>query len=362
MLLTIMSHELDNAAIIEGRTNKLMARLTEESREAYKAMPMRDFDSMDDTDSTMLLPDPQLLRERSRNASHLPHGGGWSVGWVASITFICVIFVVIFAVVWRLLTPPPVNPKLTLIGTPLAYPGGSVKLHGTDFAPNGIVTFTVNGIQASGTDQMGQALAGYGMLRMAAVIHVFRLPEATAIKVDTDGTFNVRLILPGDLQLADSYTIQATEQGGQGNPATVATSLKIMAQSTLPITPTATQGTIITYMPKTTPTPTPTPPPSPTPAFCVMLYPATIVFTIAPGTGVTPGSITIGVVFCGSGTVIASASPGIIVSPAALTFTQVGTSIPVTITPLSTLPAGTYFVKFTSINGGNPGILSVVIR
>jgi hypothetical protein len=323
---------------------------------------MREFDGMDDTDSTMLLPDPQIIRERSQNTSYLPPGGGGTVAWVASITLICLIFIVIFAVVWRLLTPPPVNPKLTLIGTPQAYPGGIIKLHGTSFAPNGIVTFTVNGVQTSEIDHAGKDRAGYAALSAAIISHTFTLPEVSTTKVNADGTFDVHVIFPTDLQLADSYTILATEQGGQGNTGAVSTSLKLTAQSTLPATATATQGTIITYLPKTTPTPTPTPPPSPTPAVCVMVYPSVISFTFVAGTGVTPGSITIGVVFCGSGVVIASASPGIIVRPAALTFKTVGTSIPVTITPISTLPPGTYVVRFTSINGGNPGLLTVIIR
>jgi hypothetical protein len=176
-----------------------------------------------------------------------------------------------------------------------------------------------------------------------------------------DGTLDVALTLPATLAVSRNYTIEALEL--ENNSAQVTGNASVLLQSQYTVaSPTMMKGTVTTYMPTSTPTPTPTPYLTPTPTYCVTLYPASLAFTIIKGTGIAPATTTIGAVFCGSGTVVASASAGISVTPTVLTFSTVGVSVPVTIQPSTSDAAGTYYVTFTSTTGGSPSVLTIVIH
>lgn len=266
-----------------------------------------------------------------RNPFQMPGG---STGWIVTIAAISIIFVVVFSLTWRLLMQSTVHPQLMLTETSEAYPGGIVGVHGQGFSPAGTVTLTLEN-SSSGS---------------------------STVTVKTDGTFDSILTIPSDAQSLNTYTVRASEPVNQGTQATATAPLAVINEPIVQqSTPTVVQPTMVTYLPTATPTATPTPYIAPTPVYCVSTYPSTASFTVTHG-AVAPSSITVGVVFCGSGTVVASASRGISVTPSTLTYAVVGTTASVVIKPAATIAPGTYTVTFVSVNGGNPTVLRVIVR
>ncbi|TMC21748.1 MAG: hypothetical protein E6J34_08750 [Chloroflexi bacterium] len=284
-------------------------------------------------------------------------------GWIATISVVAVIFVLIFGLVWRLLVPASIQPKLTALGTAQAFPGGLVSLHGSNFEPKGTITFSVNDTPVTAFipgPQGGLAGATGGPLFSNVLAsHVNRtLPFDTSVTVASDGSFDAAITIPRSLSPSDTYRIQATEQGVQKVAAAM---LELQGQALPTPTATSTMPPIATYAPSVTPTPTNTPTPTPTPGPCVTASPHLLTFQVNV-LGVTPASGTVVIAFCTVGTVGVTASPGLTVSPAPISYAAPA-GAPVTITPSSTITPGTYTVTFTPPSGRayDTATISVVV-
>jgi hypothetical protein len=160
------------------------------------------------------------------------------------------------------------------------------------------------------------------------------------------------------LLLGSSIVVFAHASLNKNSSASIASSdnrsLAPATQPTMPpptpTPPTHAQSTIQTFNPTATPTPTPTPFIPPTPMYCTTVSPSSLNVTLVKGTVYAPQILN--TTFCGKGRVTVTSSPGITVSPKALSYTTFGAYVPVTVSFPSTIVSGTYSVTFTDVNGG----------
>ncbi len=146
------------------------------------------------------------------------------------------------------------SPTLSTMNATSVFPGGSVTLHGANFTPNAVVTFSADSANltlASAQPSVSPPnVASISSLADVALSARFtRLQNAAlAARVQYDGTFNIALSIPQSWQANSIHRIQAKELSS-GRVAFV--DVKVLAQKYV--------------APKTVPGPTPKATTAPTP-------------------------------------------------------------------------------------------------
>ena len=207
------------------------------------------------------------------------------------------------------------GPKISLVNATSAFPGGSVKLHGINFTPGAVVSFTVDGTPLAQTDHPASSFSP-----LSASLSTALFSDAYATRTETivqpNGTFDSMIDIPSSWEVNSTHDIQASESS-TGQKALVKVTVVDHAKATILPTPIATpnatsvvnvDGTpqpgetpvAITEDPEATPAPGATEVPVPTQAPqltatptatppCVRMNSTTLTFSATVGGG-APGT------------------------------------------------------------------------
>lgn len=199
----------------------------------------------------------------------------WLTVIVATVLLIISSFIGLGLTVWA--------PSLSLGGSSIVAPGGTMSLHGSSFLPNSSVTLTLDGgapLYFSQRTTPAQLTSGYAQYASNAELFTQALLSPTArnvIAVHGDGTFALSFLVDSSWT-PGRHTIHATEAPSHRNASLLFT----IAQ----------QGTTATPVPDPTDTPTDTP--GVTPTATPTLTPTTPPSTPPGLSCASPGSLALG--------------------------------------------------------------------